>query len=102
MSVINVTKENFEEIKNGEKKVLLDFYADWCMPCQMLSPIVKEIAEENEQYVIGKINVDDEPELAQAFSVVSIPMLVVMKDGKIANQAVGVQPKEKILKMLEG
>lgn len=102
MSVLSVTKNNFEEIKNSEKPVLLDFYADWCVPCRMVSPLVDEIAKENPQYLVGKINVDDEPELAQAFAVSSIPMLVVMKDGKIAAQAVGARPKQQILDMLKG
>lgn len=102
MSVIKVSKFNFEEIKAGEKTVLLDFYADWCGPCRMVSPLVDEIAEENPQYLVGKINVDEEPELAQAFGVSSIPMLVVMKDGKIAAQAVGARPKQNILDMLKG
>lgn len=101
MAVIKVTKANFEDIKKSDKPVLLDFYADWCGPCQMMSPIVDGIAEENPQYVVGKINVDDDPELAMAFSVVSIPTLVVMKDGKITNQAVGARPKQDILDMIE-
>lgn len=101
MSVIKVTKSNFEEIKNSNKPVLLDFYAVWCGPCQMVSPIVDEIAEENPQYTVGKINVDDDPELAAAFSVSSIPTLVVLKDGKITNMAVGARPKSDILAMLE-
>ena len=101
MSVIKVNKSNFEEIKNSKCAVLLDFYADWCGPCRMVSPIVDEIAEENEDIVVGKVNVDDEPELASAFGVVSIPMLVVMKDGKIVNQIVGARPKEQILAMLK-
>lgn len=101
MSVINVTKDNFNEIKNSEKTVLLDFYADWCGPCSMVSPIIHEIAEENPHYLVGKINVDNEPELAAAFSVISIPMLVIIKDGKIVNQAVGARPKESILEMLK-
>lgn len=101
MSVISVNKENFDTIKNSDKKVLLDFYADWCGPCRMVSPLVDEIAEENEQYLVGKINVDEEPELATAFSVVSIPMLVVLENGKIVNQAVGSMPKDSILKLLE-
>ena len=101
MSVIKVNKANFEDIKNSDKPVLLDFYAVWCGPCQMVSPIVDEIADENPQYLVGKINVDEEPELAAAFSVSSIPTLVVMKDGKIAEQAVGARPKSDILKMLE-
>lgn len=101
MSVIKVGKTNFKEIKNSSKPVLLDFYADWCGPCQMVAPILHEIAEEFPQYTVGKVNVDEEMELAQSFSVVSIPMLVVMKDGKIAAQAVGFRSKEDILDMLE-
>lgn len=102
MSVINVNKNNFNEIKNSDKPVLLDFYADWCGPCRMVSPLVDEIADENPQYIVGKINVDNEPELAQAFGVMSIPMLAVMKNGKVVNQAVGARPKDSILAMLEG
>ena len=101
MSVISVNKNNFDEIKNGDKPVLLDFYADWCGPCRMVSPIVDEIAQENPQYLVGKINVDEEPELAQAFGVMSIPMLAVIKDGKLVNQAVGARPKDSILDMLK-
>lgn len=100
MSVLNVTKNNFAQIKNSEKTVLLDFYADWCAPCRMVSPLIDEIAKENPQYLVGKINVDSEPELAQAFRVMSIPMLAVMKNGRIVNQAVGARPKSEILKML--
>ena len=103
MSVIKINKENFaSEVLNSNKTVLLDFYADWCGPCRMVSPLVDEIAEENPQYVVGKINVDNEPELAQAFGVMSIPTLVVMKNGKIINQTVGARPKEQILDMLKG
>lgn len=101
MSVISVNLENFNNVKNSEKTVLLDFYADWCAPCRMVSPIVDEIAEEYPQYLVGKINVDEEPELASAFGVSSIPMLVVMKDGKNVNQSVGAIPKSQILDMLE-
>ncbi|MBR6785551.1 MAG: thioredoxin [Clostridia bacterium] len=100
MSVLSVNKNNFDSVKNSEKPVLLDFYADWCGPCRMVSPLVDEIAEENPQYLVGKINVDNEPELAAAFGVSSIPMLVVMKNGKIVNQAIGARPKEQILAML--
>lgn len=101
MSVLNVTINNFDEIKNSEKTVLLDFYADWCGPCRMVSPLVDEIAEENPEYLVGKINVDNEPELAQAFGVSSIPMLAVMKNGEVVNQAVGARPKQQILAMLK-
>lgn len=102
MSVLSVNKSNFESVKNSDKPVLLDFYADWCGPCRMVSPLVDEIAEENPQYLVGKINVDEEPELAGAFGVASIPTLVVMKNGEIAAQSVGARPKEQILAMLEG
>lgn len=102
MSVLQVSKNNFENIKASEKPVLLDFYADWCGPCRMVSPLVDEIAEENPQILVGKINVDDEQELAQEFGVVSIPTLVVMKGGKVVNQIVGARPKAQILSMLEG
>ena len=101
MSVMNVSKSNFNTVKSSDKTVLLDFYADWCGPCRMVSPLVDEIAEENSSLLVGKINVDNEPELAQAFGVVSIPMLVVMKDGKIVGQTVGARPKEQILSLLK-
>lgn len=100
MSVLKVTKDNFNEVRNSSKPVLLDFYADWCGPCQMVAPVVHEIAEEYPEYIVGKINVDEEPELAQAFSVVSIPMLVVLENGKIKEQAVGYRSKDDILEML--
>ena len=102
MSVIQVNKNNFDEIKSSDKVVLLDFYADWCGPCRMVSPIVDEIAKENSDVVVGKINVDDEQELASAFGVVSIPMLVVMKDGQEINRSVGAKPKAQILALLKG
>ena len=101
MSVIKVTKDNFEEIKNSEKPVLLDFYADWCGPCRMVSPIVDEIAEEREDIVVGKINVDDDPELASKFGIFSIPTLIVLRDGEVAEQATGARPKDDILDMLD-
>lgn len=101
MSVLNVNKENFESVKNSEKPVLLDFYADWCGPCRMVSPIVDEIAEEREDILVGKINVDNEPELAEAFGVFSIPTLVVMKNGEVVAQSAGARPKAQILSMLD-
>jgi len=100
--VLKVNKENLNEIRKSDKKVLLDFYADWCGPCRMVSPIVDEIAEENPQYLVGKINVDEEPELASEFGVMSIPMLVVLEKGEIVNSSVGARPKAQILNMLEG
>ena len=100
MSVINITNANFEEIKNGKKTVLIDFYADWCGPCRMVAPIVHEIADERNDIVVGKINVDNEPELAQKFGVMSIPTLVVLKDGAEANRVVGVRQKPQILALL--
>lgn len=101
MSVVKVNKSNFEQIKNSEKTVLLDFFAEWCGPCRMVAPIVNEIANENPQYLVGKINVDEEPELAQQFGVVSIPTFVVLKNGKLVNQASRALPKEAILAMLK-
>lgn len=102
MSVLVVTNENFSsEILKSEKTVLLDFWASWCGPCRMVSPIVDEIAQEYSQYLVGKVDVDDQPILAQKFGVVSIPTLVVMKNGKIVNSAVGARPKEDILEMLK-
>lgn len=100
MSIVSVNKSNFEEVKGSDKPVLLDFYADWCGPCRMVSPIVDEIAKENPQYLVGKINVDTENELAQAFRVLSIPTLVVMKGGKVIHQSVGAKSKAEILAML--
>lgn len=102
MSVISLNKNNFDQIKSSSKPVLLDFYADWCGPCRIVSPIVDQIAEENPQYLVAKINVDEEPELSEAFSVSSIPTLVVIKNGEIVNQSSGARPKEQILAMLEG
>lgn len=102
MPVISINKRNFETVKTAAKPVLLDFYADWCGPCRMVSPLVDEIAEENPQYLVCKVNVDQEPELAEMFGVASIPTLVVMKDGKIVSQSVGARPKAQILAMLEG
>lgn len=101
MSVIKINKENFtSEVVNSDKPVLLDFYADWCGPCRMVAPIVAEIAEKRADIKVGKINVDEQTELASRFNVVSIPMLVVVKDGKIVNQMVGYRPQAQIEAML--
>jgi thioredoxin 1 len=101
MAVQKVDLQNFDSIKNQEKPVLLDFYADWCGPCRMVGPIVEQIAEERDDIVVGKINVDENPELASQFGVMSIPTLVVLKNGEIANQSVGALPKAKILALLD-
>ena len=101
MSVININKNNFRnEVLDSEKPVLLDFWASWCGPCRMVSPIVDEIAAERSDIKVGKVNVDEQPELAAQFGVMSIPTLVVMKGGKVANQMVGARPKGQILAML--
>lgn len=102
MSVLNVNKSNFDVLKGSDKLVLLDFYADWCGPCRMMSPIVDELADERPDVLVGKVNVDAEPELANAFGVVSIPSIVVMKDGKVLRQSAGARPKAKLLELLEG
>ena len=101
MSALKINKTNFSEVKNSEKPVLLDFYADWCGPCRMVSPLVDEIAAENPQYLVGKINVDEEPELAQTFGVSSIPTLAVLKNGSLVKQSTGAMPKAQILAMLK-
>ena len=100
MSVQKINSQNFEAVKSSEKTVLLDFYADWCGPCRMVSPIVDEIAEERDDLLVGKINVDESPELANQFGVFSIPTLVVMKNGKVIRQEAGARPKAQILDML--
>ena len=101
MSAININKNNFQsEVMNSDKPVLLDFWAPWCGPCRMVAPIVEEIARERKDLKVGKVNVDEQPELAGQFGVMSIPTLVVMKDGKIVNQAMGARPKNAILGML--
>lgn len=101
MSVLTITKENFDQqVLQNTKPVLLDFWASWCGPCRMLSPVVDEIARENDAIAVGKINVDEQPELASQFGVMSIPTLMVFKDGKAVNTSVGVVPKAKILEML--
>lgn len=101
MAIITLTKSNFEEeVIQSDKPVLIDFWASWCGPCRMLSPVVDEIADERSDIKVGKVNVDDEPELASRFGVMSIPTLIVMVGGQVRNQSVGVVPKEKILSML--
>ena len=101
MSAININKNNFQsEVLNSEKKVLLDFWAPWCGPCRMVVPIVEEIADERPDIKVGKVNVDEEAELASKFGIMSIPTLVVIENGKIVNQTMGAKPKEAILDML--
>jgi len=103
MDILNITKHNYQkEIHEAKETVLLDFWAPWCGPCRMVSPIVDEVAREaTDRIKIGKVNVDEQPELAESFRVMSIPTLIVMQDGEIVEQKVGVQNKEAILKMLE-
>jgi thioredoxin 1 len=101
MAVIKITTENFEsEVIRSDVPVLLDFYADWCGPCRLLGPVVEQIAQENAHIKVGKINVDEDPQLAMRFQVSSIPLLVVMNGGKVVNQSLGVRPKAQILAML--
>ena len=101
MSAININKSNFQsEVMNSEREVLLDFWAPWCGPCRMVAPVVEEIAAERSDIKVVKVNVDEQPELASQFGVMSIPTLVVMKNGKIVNQTVGARPKQSILAML--
>ena len=101
MSAININKNNFQsEVLNSKKKVLLDFWAPWCGPCRMVVPMVEEIAKERPDIKVGKINVDENPELASQFGIMSIPTLVVIENGNIVNQAMGARPKDAILAML--
>ena len=102
MSVHTITKENFDQlVLQSAKPVLVDFWAPWCGPCRMVSPIVDEIADERDDIVVGKVNVDEQPELAMQFGVMSIPALLVFKDGRLANQAVGARPKDDLLALLD-
>ena len=101
MAVLMITSENFDEVKNSDKPVLIDFYADWCGPCKMVSPIVDQIAEENPDIIVGKVNVDDEQDLAQQFDVMSIPFVASFKGGQLHKSSVGVQPKEALLSLLD-
>ena len=101
MSAININKNNFQnEVMNSDKPILLDFWAPWCAPCRMVAPTVEEIASERVAIKVGKINVDEQPELANKFGIMSIPTLVVMKNGKIVQRVSGVRPKNTILEML--
>jgi thioredoxin 1 len=101
MALVHITKENYEqEVLQSKQTVLLDFYADWCGPCKMIAPILEEIAKEREDIKIGKINVDNDMQLAMDFKVTSIPLLVVMKDGQAVAQSLGAVPKQKILDLL--
>ena len=101
MPAMNINKNNFQnEVMNADKPVLLDFWASWCAPCRMVVPIIEEIANEREDIKVGKINVDEQPELASKFGIMSIPTLVVMKNGKIVQQVSGARPKDAILGML--
>lgn len=102
MSALKINKNNFDLVINSDKPVLLDFYAEWCGPCRMVSPIVEQIAAENPQYLVAKVNVDEEPELAAQFGVSSIPLLAVVRNGKIVNKSAGAKPKHQILALLEG
>jgi len=101
MSVINININNFrEEVMNSDKPVFLDFWAPWCGPCRMVAPIVEEIAEERVDIKVGKVNVDEEPELARRFGIMSIPTLIVIKDGNVVRQSMGAKPKGAILSIL--
>lgn len=101
MAVIELTKQNFDSVTSTDKKILIDFFATWCGPCRMVSPIVDEIAEEHPEFIVAKVDVDKNPDLAGEFGVMSIPTLVVIKDKKVINQAMGARPKAQILSMLE-
>ena len=100
MSAIKLNSNNFDQVRNNEGISLIDFYADWCGPCRMVLPIVEEIASEREDLLVGKINVDDNPELAREFGIFSIPTLVVIKNGEIVQRASGARSKEKILELV--
>lgn len=101
MSAKVINKNNFNEVLESDKKVLLDFFASWCGPCRMLSPVIDKIADEHPEFLVGKINVDEEEELAMKFGVSSIPALFVIENGKIVNQSLGAMPEQGVLALLE-
>ena len=101
MSAVKINNQNFEKFKNGDKPVLLDFYADWCGPCMLVSPIIDEIAGERDDIAVGKVNVDENPSLAAEFGVYSIPTLVVLKNGKVHRRVSGARPKDAILSLID-
>lgn len=100
MNVITITAENFDEVMNTDKKVLVDFWASWCMPCKMMSPVIDQVAEENDSFLVGKVNTDEQQELAVRFGVMSIPTLLVFEKGKVVNRSVGVISKEEVLALV--
>ncbi len=101
MSILHGNKNNFNEIKSSEKTVLIDFFATWCGPCRMVAPAIEEIAAENPEYLVVKIDVDEEPDLAMQYGISTIPTLIVMKKGQVITQSIGVKPKAQILDMLK-
>lgn len=102
MSVKKLNREEFEKVRKEEGLILLDFYADWCGPCRMVAPVLEEVSQLREDVLVGKINVDDDEALAREFGIVSIPTLIVLKNGKIQKQVAGVRTREQILELLEG
>ena len=102
MSAIKITKDNLDSIKRSEKPLLLDFYANWCGPCRMVLPIVESLGEEQSDFLVGKVNVEEEEELARRFGVISIPTLVVIKNGQVVNKAVGAKTKDQIISLVAG
>ena len=101
MAVVSITNDNIEELLNSGRTLFIDFYADWCGPCRMVAPIVDQIAEEKTDIAVGKINIDEQPELAEKYGVMSIPTLIVIKDREVVNKGTGVQPKGKLLEWLK-
>lgn len=101
MSAINLTNENFDSVFNSDKKVLIDFYADWCGPCRIVTPLVDQIADENPQYFVCKVNVTEQPAITEHFGVGSIPTIIIMKNGEVLNKSVGARSKLQILSMFE-